>query len=133
MRTEKKLPTTRISLRVNTETYLRLDAIAAEKGLSIGKYLQNQIEKQDENLVNDLKLIQADTRELINMNFKNLNLTKEIFNLIDNKNVETNNSSEEVLIEILFLLREISQPAKVSAAQKKVKTLGLTPYNYLEK
>lgn len=127
------MPTTRISLRVNTETYLRLDAIAAEKGLSIGKYLQNQIEKQDENLVNDLKLIQADTRELINMNFKNLNLTKEIFNLIDNKNVETNNSSEEVLIEILFLLREISQPAKVSAAQKKVKTLGLTPYNYLEK
>lgn len=121
--------TQQIGFRINDETYLRLSALAAEKGLSVGLYVKQMMENQDENLVNDLKLIQSDTKDIVNIL---MNQNKKLSSQGNGK-IEFDASNEPVLIEILLLLREISQPAKVSAAQKKVKSLGLTPYNYLEK
>ena len=118
----------KINFRINTETYLRLSALAAEKGLSVGLYVKQMLENQDENLVNDLKLIQSDTNDIVQLL---LNQSKQAKAATNDVNLDI--SKEPILLEILLLLREISQPAKVSAAQKKVKSLGLTPYNYLEK
>lgn len=118
----------KINFRINTETYLRLSALAAEKGLSVGLYVKQMLENQDENLVNDLKLIQSDTNDIVQLL---LNQSKQAKAATNDVNLDM--SKEPILLEILLLLREISQPAKVSAAQKKVKSLGLTPYNYLEK
>ncbi len=118
----------KINFRINTETYLRLAALGAEKGLSVGLYVKQMLENQDENLVNDLKLIQSDTNDIVQLL---LNQSKQAKAATNDVNLDI--SKEPILLEILLLLREISQPAKVSAAQKKVKSLGLTPYNYLEK
>lgn len=118
----------KINFRINDETYLRLSALAAEKGLSVGLYVKRMLENQDENLVNDLKLIQSDTNDIVQLL---LNQSKQAKAATNDVNLDM--SKEPILLEILLLLREISQPAKVSAAQKKVKSLGLTPYNYLEK
>lgn len=122
--------TQQIGFRINDETYLRLSALAAEKGLSVGLYVKQMLENQDENLVNDLKLIQSDTKDIVNIL---MNQNKKLSSQNSNSKIEFDASNEPVLLEILLLLREIAQPTKVSAAQKKVKSLGLTPYNYLEK
>lgn len=119
----------KINFRINTETYLRLSALAAEKGLSVGLYVKQMLENQDENLVNDLKLIQSDTKDIVSIL---MNQNKKLSSQNSNSKIEFDASNEPVLLEILLLLREIAQPTKVSAAQKKVKSLGLTPYNYLE-
>lgn len=121
----------KINFRINTETYLRLSALAAEKGLSVGLYVKQMLENQDENLVNDLKLIQSDTKDIVSI-LMNQNKKLSSQNSNSNSKIEFDASNEPVLLEILLLLREIAQPTKVSAAQKKVKSLGLTPYNYLE-
>ena len=118
----------KINFRINTETYLRLSALAAEKGLSVGLYVKQMLENQDENLVNDLKLIQSDTNDIVQLL---LNQSKQAKAATNDVNLDM--SKEPILLEILLLLREIAQPTKVSAAQKKVKALGATPYNYLEK
>ncbi len=118
----------KINFRIKDETYLRLSALAAEKGLSVGLYVKQMLENQDENLVNDLKLIQSDTNDIVQLL---LNQSKQAKAATNDVNLDM--SKEPILLEILLLLREISQPAKVSAAQKKVKALGLIPYNYLEK
>lgn len=122
--------TQQIGFRINDETYLRLSALAAEKGLSVGLYVKQMLENQDENLVNDLKLIQSDTKDIVNIL---MNQNKKLSSQNSSSKIEFDASNEPVLLEILLLLREIAQPTKVSAAQKKVKSLGLTPYNYLEK
>jgi len=122
------MPSQKINFRINTETYLRLSALAAEKGLSVGLYVKQMLENQDENLVNDLKLIQSDTNDIVQLL---LNQSKQAKAATNDVNLDM--SKEPILLEILLLLREIAQPTKVSAAQKKVKSLGLTPYNYLEK
>lgn len=122
--------TQQIGFRINDETYLRLSALAAEKGLSVGLYVKQMLENQDENLVNDLKLIQSDTKDIVNIL---MNQNKKLSSQNSSSKIEFDASNEPVLIEILLLLREIAQPTKVSAAQKKVKSLGLIPYNYLEK
>lgn len=124
------MPSQKINFRINTETYLRLSALAAEKGLSVGLYVKQMLENQDENLVNDLKLIQSDTKDIVNIL---MNQNKKLSSQNSSSKIEFDASNEPVLLEILLLLREIAQPTKVSAAQKKVKSLGLTPYNYLEK
>lgn len=126
----QNLMTQQIGFRINDETYLRLSALAAEKGLSVGLYVKQMLENQDENLVNDLKLIQSDTKDIVNIL---MNQNKKLSSQNSSSKIEFDASNEPVLLEILLLLREIAQPTKVSAAQKKVKSLGLTPYNYLEK
>lgn len=118
----------KINFRIKDETYLRLSALAAEKGLSVGLYVKQMLENQDENLVNDLKLIQSDTNDIVQLL---LNQSKQAKAATNDVNLDM--SKEPILLEILLLLREISQPAKVSAAQKKIKVLGLMPYNYLER
>lgn len=119
-----------IAFRIGDETYLRLSALAAEKGLSVGLYVKQMLETQDENLVNDLKLIQSDTKDILNVL---MNQNKQVSNQTVTSNIDFDLSNDPILLELLLLLREIAQPTKVSAAQKKVKSLGLTPYNYLDK
>ncbi len=119
-----------IAFRIGDETYLRLSALAAEKGLSVGLYVKQMLETQDENLVNDLKLIQSDTKDILNVL---MNQNKQASNQTVISNIDFDLSNDPILLELLLLLREIAQPTKVSAAQKKVKSLGLTPYNYLDK
>lgn len=119
-----------IAFRIGDETYLRLSALAAEKGLSVGLYVKQMLETQDKNLVNDLKLIQSDTKDILNVL---MNQNKQASNQTVISNIDFDLSNDPILLELLLLLREIAQPTKVSAAQKKVKSLGLTPYNYLDK
>lgn len=97
----------KINFRVKDETYLRLSALAAEKGLSVGLYVKHLIETQDEHLVNDLKLVQSDTKDIIQMLLNQSKQTKTATN-------ETHLvlEKEPILLEILLLLREIAQPTK---------------------
>lgn len=123
----------KINFRLDDETYFKVSVLAAERGLSVGKYAKKLLTDQNENLILDLKLIQTDTKDLL---FLIKDLKDNLMGLLKNSNnypIQNKASDDPVMVEVLLLLREISQPAKVSAAQKKVKALGLTPYNYLEK
>lgn len=114
-----------ISFRISTETYLKLEVIASEQGLSVSKYLQKKVEKETQDLAGDVRLMQSDIKEILNLLYRNN---------IDN-NTRLSNSDDNnlpVLLEILMILREITQPAKLSSAQKIVNSQGYKIYNTLE-
>ena len=124
------MTTETISFRIDSDIYLKIEAIAAEQGLSPGLYLKKRLESETANLVTDIKLMQSDLNEIIEM----LRQLKQ--NLSSSKSSNDSNSSNleyAILLEMLLILREIAPPMKLSSAQKKVSATGIKPYNSLEK
>lgn len=119
------MTTQTISFRISTEAYLKLEAVAANFGLSPGVYLRKKLEDEQDNLSKDIQIIQADIKEILNSlsNFDNHS---------SNSNIVGNDSSYALLLETLLILRETAQPNNVSNAQKKLKSIGLNPFNILE-
>lgn len=127
------MTTSKITFRINDETYLRLTAIAAERGLSVGVYLRKRLEEEDENLLNDIRLMQTDLKDILNL-VENLN-NKNTGNasISQPQQIPQNfSNNENILLEILMILREIAQPSKLANAQAKVTSVGLSPYKILE-
>lgn len=105
-----------ISFRVNTETYLKLEALASEKGKSVGLYMKDKVETE----IDQLTAMQTDLAQLLAF-VEDLRAENNQFN-------SHNTSSDKntpAIIEILMILREIAQPSKLSSAQKKVTALGM--------
>lgn len=109
-----------VSVRINTEIYLRLQAIAADRGVSVGQYLRHKLESEDQALINDVKLMQSDIRDILHI-------------LSSGASAGSNNKfdSNAMLLEILLLLREIVQPNKLSAAHRKLQSLNVSVVNTL--
>ena len=117
------MATETISFRVSTETYLKLEALASEKGTSVGIYLKNKVEGNMNQLTSDVQLMQSDLSEILSI----VNEIKEqgkSENLPQNTN-HIDDQEKSAIIEILMILREIAQPGKLSSAQKKVVALGM--------
>lgn len=117
------MATETISFRVSTETYLKLEALASEKGTSVGIYLKNKVEGNMNQLTSDVQLMQSDLSEILSV----VNEIKEqgkSENLPQNTN-HIDDQEKSAIIEILMILREIAQPGKLSSAQKKVVALGM--------
>lgn len=123
------MKTSKITFRIDDEIYLRLTAIAAEKGLSVGTYLRKRLEQEDENLLNDIRLIQTDLKDILNIVSKLNNFQTGQYQRSEPSR-ESNN--ENVLLEILMILREIAQPGKLANAQTKVESTGHKIYKLLE-
>lgn len=118
-----------IAFRINDETYLRLNAIAAEKGLSIGSYLKKKLEDEDENLLNDIRLMQIDLKDIINILGNISNQKSSVPSSTPQQNFSVN---ENILLEILMILRELAQPSKLANAQAKVESTGNKIYKLSE-
>lgn len=123
------MTTSKITFRINDETYLRLAAIAAEKGLSVGVYLRKRLEEEDENLLNDIRLMQADLKDIINILGNISNQKSSVPSNMPQQNFSVN---ENILLEILMILRELAQPGKLANAQAKVESTGNKIYKLSE-
>lgn len=125
----EKMTNRTIAFRINDETYLRLNAIAAEKGLSIGSYLKKKLEDEDENLLNDIRLMQIDLKDIINILGNIGNQKSSVPSSTPQQNFSVN---ENILLEILMILRELAQPSKLANAQAKVESTGNKIYKLSE-
>lgn len=122
-----------IAFRIKDETYLRLAAIAAEKGLSVSVYLKNKLEEEDENLLNDIRLMQTDLKDILNiLEEKNKQNSFAAPPKETRTQLSNNTNYENVLLETLMILREVAQPMKLKNAQTNVLAVGLIPYSVSE-
>lgn len=116
------MPKPLISFRIDTELYLKIEALAAEEGLSPSIYLKQRIENENKNFITDMQLMQSDIKDIL----QKLQ-TDTLQNTETNQGIDVN-----ILIEILLILREIATPTKLNSAQKKVNALGYKTINTLE-
>jgi predicted DNA-binding protein len=119
-----------VSFRLNAESYLRLEAIASEEGLSPGRYLKKKLESEANELTENVHYIKSDVKDILHIltthDDKNDNGKKHLGGQITSDNLLP------LLLESLLILREIGSPNKVANAQKLVKKAGIKAYNSLE-
>lgn len=108
-----------VSFRLELETYIKIEVIAAEKGLSPGAYIKETLENDHRNFMNDMQLMQSDIKDILQK--------LQIDTLKTDQGINDN-----ILIEILLILREIATPTKLNSAQKKANALGYKTINTLE-
>ena len=119
-----------VSFRLKPEVYLKLEAIAAEEGLSPGVYLKKKLESDTNNFLEDLKFMKGDISEILYL----LQSDDEGSNAVES----TSNQNDMVktlmpiVLESLLILREVAAPNKVSNAQKLVNKAGIEAYNSLD-
>lgn len=119
------MTTQTISFRISTETYLKLEATAASYGSSVGTYLRKKLEGEQGTLEQSIQSIQIDIKEILN-NISSIDGNSNSYSNADNY------EQNALLLETILILREIAQPTKVANAQKKLKSIGLNPFNILE-
>lgn len=111
-----------IAFKVDIETYLKLEALASEKGTSVSLYVKDKTVNEVNSLVHNINEMQIDLNDII------LSIRELREDLANPKSQSSSSKSQEdssAIIEILMILREIAQPSKLSSAQKKVVALGL--------
>lgn len=123
------MTTPTVSFRLKTEVYLRLEAIAAEDGVSPGVYLKNKLESESNNFIGDLQLMKADINEIL----RTLEQLNDKSNNNSHEPIDRANSLLPIVLESLLILREIGAPNKVATAQKLVNKSGIEAYNSLGK
>ena len=121
------MTTPTVSFRLKTEVYLRLEAIAAEDGVSPGVYLKNKLESESNNFIGDLQLMKADINEIL----RTLEQLNANCNSSSHEPIDQANSLLPIVLEALLILREIGAPNKVATAQKLVNKSGIEAYNSL--
>lgn len=122
------MTTPTVSFRLKPEVYLRLEAIAAEAGLSPGVYLKNKLESESNEFISDLQFMKADINEIL----------RSLESITESNSNKTNHTDQAslllpIVLESLLILREIGQPNKVATAQKLVNKSGIQAYNSLGK
>ncbi len=125
----KSMKSQTISVRLKAETYLLVETLAAEQGLSPGLYLKKKLENDSDNLLTNIELIQIDLKEILEL------LAQKEDNLSFNNDREFDKKSTEnlsIVLETLLILREIASPQKLNNAQKRLQQLGIKAYNSLE-
>lgn len=111
-----------ISFRISPENYLKVEMLAAEKGLSVSRYLKQKTERELEDLAGDVRLMQSDIKDILEILSQNKSEPNQI-----NQDKFTSN----VLLEMLMILRETTPPAKLANAQKALISQGYSLYNTL--
>ena len=95
-----------VSFRLKPEVYLKLEAIAAEEGLSPGVYLKKKLESDTNNFLEDLKFMKGDISEILYL----LQSDDEGSNAVES----TSNQNDMVkalmpiVLESLLILREVA-------------------------
>ena len=119
-----------VSFRLKPEVYLKLEAIAAEEGLSPGVYLKKKLESDTNSFLEDLKFMKGDISEILHL----LQSDDEGSRTVEN----TSNQNDMVkalmpiVLESLLILREVAAPNKVGNAQRLVDKAGMKAYNSLD-
>lgn len=119
-----------VSFRLNTQAYLTLEAIAAEEGLSPGRYLKKKLESDANELIENIHYMKSDVRDI-----RHILRNQYVYNDNENEDSNSQKTSDDLLplvLEALLILREIGSPNKVANAQKLVNKAGIKAYNSLE-
>ena len=126
------MTTSIVSFRLNTEAYLKLEAIAAEAGVSSpGLYLKMKLESEANEFIESLQYMKSDIKDILHIL---ANRHGEDDSKADHSGShETADDLMPLLVESLLILREIAAPNKLANAQKLVNKAGLKAYNSLEK
>jgi predicted DNA-binding protein len=118
-----------VSFRLKPEVYLKLEAIAAEEGLSPGVYLKKKLESDTNSFLEDLKFMKGDISEILYLLQSDDEGSKAVENTLNqNDMVKT---LMPIVLESLLILREVAAPNKISNAQKLVNKAGMKAYNSL--
>lgn len=123
------MSTPTVSFRLKPEVYLKLEAIAAEAGLSPGGYLKKKLESDTNNFLEDLQSMKGDISEILHLLQSNDEGSKAVENT-SNQN-DTVKALMPIVLESLLILREVAAPNKVYNAQKLVNKAGIKAYNSL--
>ncbi|GAF62880.1 MULTISPECIES: hypothetical protein [Psychrobacter] len=124
------MSTPTVSFRLKPEVYLKLEAIAAEAGLSPGGYLKKKLESDTNNFLEDLQSMKGDISEILHLLQSNDEGSKAVENT-SNQN-DTVKALMPIVLESLLILREVAAPNKVDNAQKLVNKAGIKAYNSLD-
>ena len=124
------MSTPTVSFRLKPEVYLKLEAIAAEAGLSPGGYLKKKLESDTNNFLEDLQFMKGDISEILHLLQSNDEGSKAVENT-SNQN-DTVKALMPIVLESLLILREVAAPNKVDNAQKLVNKAGIKAYNSLD-
>lgn len=119
-----------ISFRLKTEAYLTLEAIAAEEGLSPGRYLKKKLESDTNELIENIHYMKSDVKDI-----RHILRNHYVYNDSEIEDTKRQQPSDDLLplvLEALLILREIGAPNKVAIAQKLVNKSGIKAYNSLE-
>lgn len=119
-----------VSFRLNAEAYVTLEAIAAEEGLSPGRYLKKKLESGANEFIENIHYIKSDVKDI-----RHILRDKYVYSDNEKEGSKSQNISDDLLplvLEALLILREIGAPNKVSNAQKLVNKAGIKAYNSLE-
>ena len=119
-----------VSFRLKPEVYIKLEAIAAEAGLSPGGYLKKKLESDTNNFLEDLQFMKGDISEILHL----LQSDDEGLKVVEN----TSNQNDmiqtlmPIVLESLLILREVAAPNKIGNAQRLVDKAGIKAYNSLD-
>ena len=119
-----------VSFRLKPGIYLKLEAIAAEAGLSPGGYLKKKLESDTDNFLEDLQFMKGDISEVLHLLQSDDEGSKAVENTL-NQN-DTVKALMPIVLESLLILREVAAPNKVSNAQRLIDKAGIKAYNSLD-
>lgn len=118
----------RVTIRLSDEQYFLYEMKAASKGMKISSYIQSLLDddrktNQTLDIVNSLKAVEESNNSIINL-FKELKL---------NSNLHSDNSTDNISMEILLMLRSIAKPEQMKMAharmrEKNIEILNLEDY-----
>jgi predicted DNA-binding protein len=116
-----------VSFRLKPEVYLKLEAIAAEAGLSPGVYLKRKLESDTNHFLEDLQFMKGDISEILHL-LQSDNEEAKAIESTSNQN-EVVKALIPMVLESLLILREVAAPHKLSSAQRLVYKAGIKAYN----
>ena len=119
-----------VSFRLKPEVYLKLEAIAAEEGLSPGVYLKKKLESDTNSFLEDLKFMKGDISEILHLLQSDDKGSKSVENTSNQNDMVK--ALMPIVLESLLILREVAAPNKVSNAQKLVNKAGIKAHNSLD-
>ena len=119
-----------VSFRLKPEVYLKLEAIAAEEGLSPGVYLKKKLESDTNSFLEDLKFMKGDISEILYLLQSDDKGSKSVENTSNQNDMVK--ALMPIVLESLLILREVAAPNKVSNSQRLVDKAGIKAYNSLD-
>lgn len=119
-----------VSFRLNTEAYLKLEAIASEEGISPGLYLKRKLESEANEFIENIQYMKSDVKDILHILRTRYGEDDSAVN--HSGSHEITDDLLPLLVESLLILREIAAPNKVANAQKLVSKAGIKAYNSLE-
>jgi hypothetical protein len=106
------VPSTHVSIRLSHDAWTRYAAQAEAHDLALGTYLRRRLEQQDEFIENELALRSRLTKTTTEAAAQKCSVPLGL------------------LVEMLFLLRQLSNPQRSAMVNSEVRRLGLETWEH---